>query len=112
VLRNGGLVTSTRGASGGYRLGRPSAEVTLWDAIVVLGGPLFPDSFCESHTGALRDCVHSPSCSIRGVWRGLSELLRAALGGITIADLTRGEHSAAMRISADWARVGDQSRER
>jgi Rrf2 family protein len=102
ILRNGALVTSTRGASGGYRLAQAPSEVTLWDAIAVLGGPLFPDSFCEAHPGALRDCVHSPNCSIRGVWRSLSSLLRAALGGITIADLARGDQSAAARLGQDW----------
>jgi Rrf2 family protein len=97
ILRKGGLVTSTRGASGGYRLDRRPADMTLWDAISVLGGPLFPDSFCDTHPGALRDCVHSPNCSIRGVWRSLNGLLQVALEGVTILDLTRGE-SAALRL--------------
>ena len=48
VLRKGGLVTSTRGAAGGYRLDRPADEITLWDAVEILGGPLFPESFCEN----------------------------------------------------------------
>ena len=45
ILRNGGIVTSTRGAAGGYHLRRPAAEITLWEAIEVLGGPFFHDSF-------------------------------------------------------------------
>jgi Rrf2 family protein len=101
ILRNGGLVASTRGAGGGYRLGRAPGTMTLWDAIQVLGGPFFPDSFCDSHPGSLRDCVHSPSCSIRGVWRSLNGLLRVALSGITIEDLTRGERYTAERVSGE-----------
>jgi Rrf2 family protein len=104
ILRNGNLVDSTRGASGGYRLRREPAHITLWEAIEVLGGPLFPDSFCDSHSGTLRDCVHTPNCSIRGVWRSLSTLLRAALSGITIEDLKRGEHITADRLGRDWLR--------
>ena len=34
-LRRAGLVTSTRGASGGYRLNRPPAEITLADVVDV-----------------------------------------------------------------------------
>lgn len=93
ILRNGELVTSTRGASGGYRLQRPAADVTLWEAIEVLGGPLFSEGFCDSHPGSLRDCVHTNDCSLRSLWRGLSTLLRAALSGVTVADLLRGDES-------------------
>lgn len=93
ILRNGELVISTRGASGGYRLQRPAADVTLWEAIEVLGGPLFSESFCDSHPGSLSDCVHTTNCSLRSLWRGLSTLLRAALSGVTVADLLRGDES-------------------
>jgi len=109
VLRKGGLVKSTRGASGGYRLHRTPADVTLWDAVRVLGGPLFPDSFCDTHPGSRRDCVHSPSCSIRGVWRSLNSLLRVALEGVTIEDLTRGESLASERMRSDWLRARDEA---
>ncbi len=90
ILRQGGLVSSTRGAAGGYQLSRPAGDVTLWDALTILGGPLFPDSFCEAHPGALRDCVHTPNCSIRAVWTSLNALLHAALSSITVADLAAG----------------------
>ena len=102
ILRNGGLVASTRGASGGYRLQRAATAMSLWQAIEVLGGPLFPESFCEAHPGTLRDCVHSPDCSIRGVWRSLNSLLKVALTGITVDDLTRGEYGTVARLGRDW----------
>jgi Rrf2 family protein len=90
VLREGGLVSSTRGAGGGYRLVRPAGDVTVWDALEVLGGEFFSDTFCESHPGQLRDCVHSTDCSIRALWRGINGMLRSALSGVTLADLMRG----------------------
>jgi Rrf2 family protein len=93
ILRNGSLVSSTRGAAGGYRLKRPAADVTVWAAVEVLGGEFFPDSFCQTHPGSLRDCVHSTDCSIRALWSGLNGLLRQALSGITLADLMRGDES-------------------
>jgi len=110
ILRRGGLVKSTRGASGGYHLDRPPADMTLWQAIAVLGGPLFPESFCDSHPGSLSDCVHAPSCSIRGVWRSLNDLLRVALEGLTVEDLTRGETLTSEFLRRDWQRArGDDS---
>ena len=101
ILRNGGIVTSTRGAAGGYHLRRPAAEITLWEAIEVLGGPFFHDSFCDSHPGSLRDCVHTTNCAIRATWRTVSGLLRAALSAITVEDLKREEESTFMWLADD-----------
>ncbi|RMD83450.1 MAG: Rrf2 family transcriptional regulator [Candidatus Dadabacteria bacterium] len=103
ILRNGGIVTSTRGAAGGYHLGRPASEITLWEAIEVLGGPFFHDSFCQSHPGALRDCVHTTNCAIRATWRTISSLLKAALSAITVEDLKREEESTLNLLSRDPA---------
>lgn len=90
-LRRGGLVTSTRGAAGGYRLTRPAAEITVWDAIEVLGGSLFPESFCECHPGLQKDCVRGTDCALRALWRRVDEAIRGVLTGITLEDLQRSE---------------------
>jgi Rrf2 family protein len=100
ALRQGGLVTSTRGAGGGYRLARRPEEITVWGVIEVLGGSFFPESFCDSHPGVLRDCVHTPDCSIRSLWRTLETALREVLGRITIADLQRHEGEFAVWVDA------------
>ena len=39
-LKKAGLVDSTRGAGGGYRLGRPAAEISVGDVLRVLEGSL------------------------------------------------------------------------
>jgi len=102
VLRTGELVTSTRGANGGYRLSRHPSRITLWDALSVLGsGPLFTESFCSSHPGLRSDCVHSGDCSIRPVWREISGLLRAALSAVTLDDLRHGELATLMRFAQE-----------
>jgi Rrf2 family protein len=90
VLREGNLVRSTRGAGGGYRLVRPAGDITIWEALEVLGGEFFSDTFCESHPGQLRDCIHNTDCSIRALWRGINTMLEKALTAVTLADLMRG----------------------
>ena len=40
ALRKGGLVTSIRGANGGYKLAKPAHEITVLEIIEVLEGPL------------------------------------------------------------------------
>ena len=91
VLRQGGLVTSTRGAGGGYHLARPADQISLSEVIEVLDGPLFRDSHCDSHAGQVLACVHTPMhCSIRSVWRWVGGALDKVLKQITLADLIGG----------------------
>src|SRR5690606_28869763 len=87
VLRQGGLVTSVRGAGGGYRLARPADAITVYEAIEVLDGNLFDDGFCQAHTGKGAVCVHSTACSIRGLWKWIGLALERVLEQITLADL-------------------------
>jgi Rrf2 family protein len=89
ALRQGKLVTSTRGASGGYRLARPAAEITPWDVIQALGGSFFPEGFCATHPGRLRDCIHSTGCSVRTLWGNVERAVRDVLQSVTLAELAQ-----------------------
>ena len=100
VLRQGGLVVSTRGAAGGYRLARPASEITLQQAIEVLDGPLFTDAFCQSHAGQTPNCVHRPTdCSIRTLWRWVGGALSGVLAQITLAHLLDGPRTVGARLT-------------
>lgn len=100
-LRRGGLVASTRGAAGGYRLARPASEVSVWDAIQVLGGGLFPERFCECHSGLRSVCVRGSDCSLRALWRLLDSAVREVLSGTTLADLQCSESAMAVWLNAN-----------
>ena len=93
ALRRAGLVTSTRGASGGYQLAKSPGEINAWQVIKALGGSFFPVEFCDAHPGQLRSCVHSTGCSIRGLWSVVESSVRGVLENVTLADLRRDEHS-------------------
>jgi Rrf2 family protein len=108
ILRNGELVTSTRGASGGYHLSRPAGEITVWQALEVLGGTFFPESFCDSHPGSLRDCVHTTNCSIRALWRNVGGLLETALNAVTLEHLQRGEQQTFAWLSETTGKLAGE----
>jgi len=91
ILKHGGFVVSTRGAAGGYLLSRAADQISVWQVLEELSGPLYEETFCESHTGSQRSCMHSTDCSIRALWRNVNGILENALSKITIADLTRNE---------------------
>lgn len=106
ILRQGELVASTRGAGGGYRLARPAGSTTLSEVISVLGGGIFPASFCESHSGQQRDCVHVGGCTVRSVWRTLSSVVEAVLREVTLADLCRQTDGAPLEAKLARLAVG------
>ena len=90
-LRRGGLVSSTRGAAGGYRLARPASQITVWDAIQVLGGAVFPEGFCACHPGQEKLCVRGTNCALRALWQRVDLAVRDVLTHITLEDLRRKE---------------------
>jgi Rrf2 family protein len=87
LLRNAGLVQSTRGQAGGYALARPAAEIPIGEALAALGGRLYEPSFCDTHAGIERLCTHMPDCSIRSVWRLVQRAIDGVLEKITLKDL-------------------------
>ena len=93
VLRTGGLVTSARGAAGGYLLARPPERITVGEALALLGGRLYEPQFCAQHSGQPasskmeRVCTHSVDCSLRSLWRTLQLALDQVLDKTSVRDL-------------------------
>jgi Rrf2 family protein len=99
-LRLGRLVTSLRGADGGYCLAHAPEEITVWSALSVLGGEFFPEGFCACHPGQRRQCVRSGDCSLRALWHTVQAALRQTLEDITLADLQRDERAMTVWLDA------------
>lgn len=94
VLRQGGLIESQRGRSGGYHLTRKPAAIGLGEVLLALGEPLFDDpGYCQRHAGAVTDgnCVHQGDCTLRALWQTLEQWMRKSLDQITLADLLQNE---------------------
>lgn len=80
-LKGAGLVTSTRGASGGYQLARAPEDITLAEVVAVIEGPQDVES-------AFSSAPDSPAARVfQGVWRELYQAQRELLDSLTLADL-------------------------
>jgi Rrf2 family protein len=86
ILNKAGLVASTRGTKGGYRLARRAKEIRLSEVIKVLDEDVLA-GHCKSYTGVLDSCVHTGNCGIRPVIVGLHDVVEQALSAITLAQL-------------------------
>jgi len=102
-LRNAGIVSSRRGADGGYWLARPAAEVSLADVIRAVDGPLANVRGVRSEQVAYQGSAEK----LRDVWVAVRASLRSVLENVTLADLARGELPESVRaLAADpdaWA---------
>ena len=85
VLARAGLVTSTRGVSGGYMLSRSPNDISAADVIDALEGPvaITECSSSDSH------CEHEGVCSVGGAWQRINIAMRRALDDISLIDLLR-----------------------
>jgi Rrf2 family protein len=84
-LRAAGLIKSSRGAHGGYRLAKEQGNVTVCDIVEALEGEM-----------CLVRCVQQPAtcnraaiCPTRDIWRVLGDKIRETLKNITIAELAK-----------------------
>jgi len=84
-LRRAGLITSVRGAKGGYALARPPEEIKVGDVLRVLEGPIAPvECVGEGNADA---CGRIAACLTRGIWERLRDRMAEVLDDITLADV-------------------------
>ena len=85
LLAKAGLVTSTRGAQGGYQLSRDAREISAADIIDALEGPVHITecSADDSH------CDLESVCNVGGAWQRINVAIRRALGDINLSELQR-----------------------
>lgn len=87
ILRKDGIITSTRGQTGGYALARPADEIAIGAVLTALGGRLYDDEFCTKHAGQLSICKHAVDCSVRSLWQVIQESVDHVLNGLSLADM-------------------------
>jgi Rrf2 family iron-sulfur cluster assembly transcriptional regulator len=90
ILRKAGLLTAERGRSGGFSISRPLDQISVYEVLVVLGGPLIDPAHCQKHTGQLDQCIHLENCSVHDVLGGLAGYVKEFLSQTTLQDLAYG----------------------
>ena len=84
-LTGAGLLVSVRGVSGGYRLQREAAHISIAQIIYAL----------EDQKGLVECSAHQSACSlqhvcgIQGNWRLISQSIEAALDSVSLEALTK-----------------------
>lgn len=79
-----GLVTSTRGAHGGYQLSKPAAHISAASIIDAVEGPVAITECSGDHS----NCDLEDVCSTGGSWQRINAAIRRSLDGISLAQLS------------------------
>jgi Rrf2 family cysteine metabolism transcriptional repressor len=93
VLRDAGLVASTRGAHGGYTLARPPADISMSEILRALEGPLAPMICATDSPDSGIACDRTSSCTVNFLWVKVRDAIAGALDGMTLADLVPPRHA-------------------
>ena len=96
-LRRAGIVTSTRGAKGGYTLAKSAREITLRDVIAAAELETF-ELHCVSHPVDAHRCSDAQNCSIRPVWVMLQGKINDVLDSVALSDLLVSEAAVRERV--------------
>ena len=86
VLNKAGLVRSSRGPLGGYRLVRAPEEYTAGEIVSSIEGGFAPVACMESETN---ECPRHQSCATLRLWEKLDGAIRSVMESVTLADLVK-----------------------
>ncbi|MDO4847256.1 MAG: RrF2 family transcriptional regulator [Clostridiaceae bacterium] len=84
VLNRSGLLQTSRGFQGGYRLIKKPSEYTVLEILTATEGSLAPVSCLESEEN---NCPRKGECLTLPVWQGLKDAVENYLGSITLEDV-------------------------
>jgi FeS assembly SUF system regulator len=84
-LTKSGLLVSTRGVKGGYRLAKSPREITVAQIIGAIDGPIAITD-CST-TDALHRCELEGRCPVQTNWQKINVAIRDSLDQITLADM-------------------------
>jgi Rrf2 family iron-sulfur cluster assembly transcriptional regulator len=94
-LRRRGLVLSTRGPGGGYRLATPMDAVSVGDIIRAVDEPID-----ATQCGGRENCKDDRKCLTHDLWTALNEHIFEYLHSVTLAQLvaTHRSHESAIKV--------------
>lgn len=87
VLNRAGLLQTSRGFLGGYRLAKTPAEYTMGEILRAAEGGLSPVACLEQSPNA---CPRCHECDTLPIWAGLEQVVNQYLDGITLQSVLDG----------------------
>ena len=84
-LKKAGLITSIRGAQGGYVLAKASSEISVGDILRALEGDLSPVKCIELEGDS--GCLSSDCCVTKNVWKRINDSIQNAVDTIYLSEL-------------------------
>lgn len=102
-LARSGFLESLQGTNGGYRLARPSHQISVLDVIHTIDGPVILTSCFHDD----QECDHTTNCTVREPLRKVHEAISNLLSSITIFDISTGEIPSG-EVPSSRARGGHQ----
>lgn len=84
------LISSRRGANGGYKLAKPVDEITFLDVMEAADSAIAINLCTQNGDG----CVRTSECSMAQVWQRAEDAMREVLRGTTIADVLTVEQAS------------------
>ncbi|MDO6416675.1 SUF system Fe-S cluster assembly regulator [Sphingomonas sp. BIUV-7] len=85
-LATAGLLVSSRGTGGGFRLARPASEISLADIVEAVEGPIALTACVEA---GKQDCGLDHSCKVRPHWEIVNDAMRKALADVSLIALAQ-----------------------
>jgi Rrf2 family protein len=84
-LMRRGLIKSKRGSCGGYTLARSPDEISFYDVIEALEGPIAVNACMDDELS----CDQLPRCAMVGVWSEIQQKVTEVFTRTTLANLSR-----------------------
>jgi len=111
-LASAGLLSSVRGAGGGFALARPAGEISLADIVEAVEGPI---ALTMCSDGVNHDCVLDAHCRVKPHMGMVGKAVRGALGAVSLEHLcspaqagVQGDATAALTRSWTPAFAGER----
>jgi len=93
-LAKNGLLASQLGTNGGYALARPASQISAFEVIRAIEGPLFITSCLTDR----RECGQMTRCTVREPLQRVNETLVKALSAVSISSLSTGAEAGLVQI--------------
>jgi len=83
-----GMVKSYRGFAGGYEIAKPPEEITVYDVLSQIEGPLTLNRCVLEDSECTR--VPDKNCPYHYLFKHVTDQIKAQLSSVTIADVLKG----------------------